>query len=211
MILVGQYDSPFVRRVAVSLHLLGIAFTRNAISVFGDAEKMARITPIVRIPSLVLDDGTVLVDSGAILDDLDHRVGPERALTPPGGPDRRRVLQIMAFATGAVDKAGTIVYERHFHPPGHVNADWTARCRGQLDGALAWLERSPAGPFFLGDRLTQGDVTTGAMLGYLKLRLPESIPPGRYPALDRLSSRLEAMEAFVKSRPGPDEVMPENV
>ena len=211
MILVGQYDSPFVRRVAVSLHLLGIAFTRNAISVFGDAEAMAKITPIVRIPSLVLDDGTVLVDSGAILDDLDHRVGPERALTPSGGSDRRRVLQVMAFATGAVDKAGTIVYERHLHPPDHVNDDWIARCRGQLDGSLGWLERSLAGPFFLGDRLTQADVTTGAMLGYLKLRLPESFPSGRYPGLDRLSFRLEAMDAFVRSRPGPDEVMPENV
>jgi glutathione S-transferase len=211
MILVGQYDSPFVRRVGVTLHLYGIAFTRNAISVFADTQEMAKITPIVRIPSLVLDDGTVLVDSGAILDDLDCRVGAERALTPAAGPQRRRVLQIMAFATGAVDKAGTIVYERHFHSPGHVNADWVARCSRQLDGALGWLERAVTEPFFLGDRLTQADVTTGAMLGYLKLRLPESFAPGHYPALDRLSARLEAMDAFVKARPGPDEIMPDQV
>ena len=169
---------------------------------------MARITPIVRIPSLVLDDGTVLVDSGAILDDLDCRVGAERALTPADGPRRRRVLQIMAFATGAVDKAGTIVYERHLHPPDHVNADWVARCSGQLDGALGWLERAVTEPYFLGDRLTQADVTTGAMLGYLKLRLPENFVPGRYPALDRLSARLEATDAFVKARPGPTRSCP---
>jgi len=53
--LVGQYDSPFVRRVAVTLHVYGMPFTRNAISVFTDATDMARINPLVRIPSREID------------------------------------------------------------------------------------------------------------------------------------------------------------
>ena len=79
MILVGQYDSPYVRRVAITLHHYGIAFKRNPISVFTDAADMAKINPLVRIPSLVLDDGEVLIDSGAIIRSEERRVGKECA------------------------------------------------------------------------------------------------------------------------------------
>ena len=85
MILVGQYDSPYVRRVAISLKLAGLQFTRNTASVFADAEEMRRINPLGRIPSLVLDDGEVLIDSAAILDYIDELIGPERALLPARG------------------------------------------------------------------------------------------------------------------------------
>lgn len=66
MILVGQYDSPFVRRVGVTLHLYGIPFMRNAIAVFTDADEMARINPLVRIPSLVLDSGDKIGQSSTL-------------------------------------------------------------------------------------------------------------------------------------------------
>ena len=206
MILVGQYDSPFVRRVAITLHHYGMAFTRNTMSVFADAAEMARINPLVRIPSLVLDNGETLYDSGAILDWLDEQAGPARALTPRSGPERREVLQTMAMANGAVDKAGAVVYERHFHPTAHVNKDWVARCLGQLRGALGWLEARLAGGWFHG-KFSQADVTAGVMLGYLKLRLPD-VAPGEYPKLARLSERCEALPAFIAARPSPDEVMP---
>lgn len=175
MILVGQYDSPFVRRVAITLNVYGMKFSRNAISVFGDAKEMAQISPIVRIPSLILDDGGVLIDSGAIIDYLDGLAGPERALTPPSGTERQMVLQVMAYATGAIDKLGTIVYERTFHPPEHVAQEWISRCRSQLAGALSVLEDLPKEPYFLGERLSQADVTVGAMMGYMKLRDRKSV------------------------------------
>ena len=85
MILVGQYDSPYTRRVAVSLHLLGFDFEHDTRSVFADFDSMRTTNPLGRIPSLILDDGTTLIDSGAILDWLDQQVGPERALLPPMG------------------------------------------------------------------------------------------------------------------------------
>jgi hypothetical protein len=46
------------------------------------------------------------------------------------------------------------------------------------------------------------------MLGYLKLRVPEALPPGRYPALERFSARCEDEAVFRKTRPAPDETMP---
>lgn len=208
MILVGQYDSPFVRRVAVTLHHFGIPFRRNAISVFSDAAAMATINPLVRIPSLVLDDGEVLIDSGAILDHLDEVVGPARALTPRAGPERRRVLQLMAAASGAVEKAGAVVYERHFHDAGRVNDDWVARCLGQLRGALTLLEGQVSGEWLALGRFTQADVTTTCMLGYLSLRLPEVDVGRAYPKLAVLAQRCEALPAFVAARPSPEEAMP---
>src|SRR6185369_1835597 len=99
MILVGQFDSPFVRRVAVTLHHYHLRFERNRLSVFHPG--MVEINPLMRIPSLIIDGGETLHDSGAIIDYLDEMVGPKKALTPPSGEERRRVLQIVALATGA--------------------------------------------------------------------------------------------------------------
>lgn len=208
MILVGQYDSPYVRRVAITLHHYGMAFERNAMSVFGDAVAMAQINPLVRIPSLILDDGEVLIDSVAILDHLDEVVGAERALTPRSGPERRRVLQLMATATGSIDKAGAGVYERHFHAPAAVNEDWLARCLGQLRGGLAQLEKQLAGEWFALDRFTQADVTAAALCGYLKLRVGDVDVAREFPRLAAHSERCEALPVFVRARPSPDEVMP---
>ena len=93
MILVGQYDSPFVRRVAVTLHHYHMPFERNTISVFSQAKKMQKINPLIRIPCLELASGEILIDSWAILDYLDQLAGPARALTPSNGPERRKILQ----------------------------------------------------------------------------------------------------------------------
>jgi len=207
MILVGQYDSPYVRRVAITLHHYGMPFERNPISVFADAGEMARINPLVRIPSLVLDGGDVLTDSGAIVDYLDDLAGPERALVPRAGEERWRVLQVLAVVTGTIDKVGAFVYEQHFHPPAHVNPDWLARLKAQTTGGMQWLERRLAGDWFF-DRFTQADLTAGCLLGYLNLRLQELLREGRYPKLEALSKRCEALPAFIAARPSADEVMP---
>ncbi len=169
MILVGQYDSPYVRRVAVSLHLLGLPFLRNTISGFADAEEMRRINPLGRIPSLILDDGEVLIDSAAILDHLDERVGPDRALLPASGRERRHALRIVALATGIIDKAGAIVYERTLRPAEKVHTPWIERCRIQVDTALAALEAVTGASFYFGDRPMQPDITVGCMLGCREL------------------------------------------
>ena len=124
MILVGQYDSPYVRRVAVSLRVLGFAYEHDTRSIFADFDAMRRVNPLGRIPALVLDDGEVLIDSAAILDWLDETVGPERALIPPSGPERRRALRIIALATGAIDKVGAAAYERLLRPAALRWPEW---------------------------------------------------------------------------------------
>jgi len=116
MILVGQYSSPFVRRVAVTLRILGHPYEHDTRSVFRDFDSMRQTNPVGRIPSLVLDDGEVLIDSVAILDWLDELAGPTRALIPRAGSERRRCLRLIALATGAIDKTVTSAYERIIRP-----------------------------------------------------------------------------------------------
>ena len=69
--------------------LYGLPFEHRRWSVWGNAEDIARFNPLRRVPVLVLDDGEVLIESGAILDGLDDFVGESRALLPRGGARRR--------------------------------------------------------------------------------------------------------------------------
>src|SRR5262249_26243990 len=139
MKLVGRYDSPFVRRVAVSLHVLQTPFSLLSLSPFSQAAAIRRFSAIGRMPVLILDSGHTLIESAAILDYLDELEGPERALLPPSGSERRKSLRIVAAATAACDKAIAINYERR-RPAEKLFDDWIKRCRGQLDAALHELE-----------------------------------------------------------------------
>jgi glutathione S-transferase len=206
MILVGQYDSPFVRRVGITLHHYGMPFTRDRTSVFHP--QMADVNPLVRIPSLKLDNGETLWDSAAILDHLDEQVAPDIALTPRSGAARRHVLQASALAAGAAEKTGAIVYERHLHKPDCVSSEWVRRCLEQVEGALSWLDAEAGTPWFFVEKMTQADVTVGCAIGYMQLRLQEAFPPGRYRNLEALSARCDALDEFVQTRPAPDELMP---
>jgi glutathione S-transferase len=203
--LIGHYDSPFVRRVGASLHVLGMPFERELLSVFSDAEAMRAFNPLVRVPALVLDDGTCLIDSAAILDHLDECVGPERALLPARGKARRDALQMMALATGIGDKAIAIAYERR-KPTDKIDEAWIARCRDQQEGALAELERRYGHAVQGAGRLMQPEITVAAMLGYVRLRQPEVVPAGRFPVLEALSARCEADAAFKACLPSLEEI-----
>lgn len=198
MILVGQFDSPYTRRVAVSLSVLGFAFEHDTRSVFGDFDSMRATNPLGRVPSLVLDDGTTLIDSAAILDWLDQQVGPARALLPPDGAERQQALQRIALATGTIDKVMASAYERLVRPAACRWPDWIARCRVQAAGGLAALA---AYTWPLDAPLAQPAITTACLLGYLRLAEPELAPPGRYPPLDALARHCEALPAFQATCP----------
>ena len=204
MILVGQYDSPYVRRVAVSLRVLGFAYEHDTRSVFGDFDSMRQMNPVGLIPSLVLDDGEVLIDSHAILDWLDHTVGPKLALVPPAEPERLCALRLTALATGAIDKAAASAYERIIRPAALRWPEWIARCRTQGEGAITALA---AEPWPAGASLDQAQITTACMLRYVQMADPELLPRGRYPALETLSERCEARPEFQATFP-PDVVYP---
>jgi glutathione S-transferase len=197
MILIGQYDSPFVRRVGIALRLYGLAYEHKPWSVFGDADLIAAFNPLRRVPTLVLDDGEALIESGAILNHLDERVGPSRALIADGGEARRRALQVCALATGLSDKAVALFYELVLHAP--VSDQWVARCRTQIGDALTALESSRAAvrtPFWHGAALGHADIAVACSLRHAREAHPGLLDDRRWPALAAHAQTCEALDVF---------------
>lgn len=203
MILIGMFDSPFVRRVAVTMNRLGIPYEHRDWSVGRDFDLIRGFNPLGRVPTLVLGDGEALLESSAILDHLDELAGPERALLPPAGASRRAALRLMGMASGAAEKGVQQLYEGAFRPAAKRHQPWVDRCAAQMHGALAELERTAAeheGGWLVGEHLTQADVTAACVHTFLN----EALGVGRgvpgYPALAALASRCEALPEFLASK-----------
>jgi glutathione S-transferase len=204
MLLIGMFDSPFVRRVAVSLNLCGRPFEHGDWSIGADFERIRRYNPLGRVPALVLDDGTVLTDSAAILDWLDGDLGERKALLPrPGTVGRREAMGRIALAVGAAECARDVIYERIARPPERVHEPWLERRLSQMRAALLALEADAAQtlsagrPFFGGARPDQADVTTICVTTFVSdcFVLPDAIR--ELPeTLRQLNVRGEAMPEF---------------
>lgn len=198
MILIGLFDSPFVRRVAVSMKLLDLPFEHRAWSVGKDQVDIRRYNPLGRVPTLVLDNGETLVESGSILDYLDETVGAERALLPAKGAQRRLALKLMSIATGAADKGVAQLYEGIFRPAEKRHEPYVQRCHSQMNDALLELDRYASTldgkTWLLADRMTQADITVACAFTFLHEAL--NLDPARYPALMRQVARCEALPEF---------------
>lgn len=198
MILIGQYDSPFVRRVAVALRHYGFSYEHRPWSVWADADSLAKLNPLRRVPVLVLDSGEALVESSAILDALDELVGPSRALLPPSGEGRRAGLRICALATGAADKAVSLLYEHVLRSGERRSQVWVDRCLAQISDTLDLLEKERAargGDFLLG-AFSHADIALACALRFIGEAHPALADAARRPALAAHAARCEAMPVF---------------
>ena len=199
MILIGQYDSPFVRRVAIAMRLYGIDFEHRPWSTFGDADKIAAYNPLRRVPTLVLDSGEALLESAMILDYLDDRVGPDKALIARGGEARWKHQRICALAMGLGDKGVSLLYERVLRKDRQLEL-WVDRCRSQIAGVLDMLEKERAAvttPYWYGDRIGHADIAVGCVLRFVGEAHP-GLFDVRYPALRAHSERCEALPPFME-------------
>jgi len=197
MILIGQYDSPFVRRVGIALTLYGMAFEHRPWSVFGETEKIRPLNPLVRVPTLILDDGEVLTDSHIILDYLDNTVGLERALFPAAEPARHKALRVAALATGTGEKAVSLFYENRLH--NHVSDIWVNRCRLQILGTLGVLEadrEARPGDYWFGDTMGHADIAVAVVLRFISEAHRRLVPMADFPALAAHAARLETLPVF---------------
>lgn len=195
MILIGQYDSPFVRRVGIALTLYGVPFEHRPWSVFGDADKIQPYNPLIRVPTLVLDDGTALLESHAMLDYADSLVPTERRMFPVAEPARHRALRITALATGLAEKAVSLFYEQRLHSA--VSEVWVDRCRRQIRSVAQALEVERAarpGPWF-DDELGHADVAVAVALRFLADAHPGLLDED-LPALSAHAARAEALPVF---------------
>ena len=196
MILIGQYDSPFVRRVGIAMTLYGFDFEHRPWSTFGDGDLIVPYNPLRRVPTLVLDDGEVIIESAYILDYIDERKG-EGGLIARSGPERRKALYYIALAMGFSDKCVALFYERELHS---VTSDiWFNRLNVQIGAVLDRLEAIRAGVrtgWLFGDRLSHADIALGCALRHARDAHGDHIDWARWPALAAHSATCEDLDVF---------------
>ena len=196
VLLIGRYFSPFVRRVAVTLQYLHVPYRRRVISSLIDMPHFEEHNPIGRIPVMVLASGETLIDSTAMLDYLDERAGPERALMPASGPERRRAFFILMLAVGTIERAMAANREQR-RPADKQIPDRLDGLRGLTLRGLAALDRELGDRnWFLGNRMLQPDITAVVGLTFIRHVHPGLVMDQDLPALSRLVARCEALPEF---------------
>jgi glutathione S-transferase len=203
MQLIGMMDSPYVRRVAISMKMMGIGFEHRALSVIQGYDEFRVVMPLVKVPTLVCDDGEMLVDSSLILDYLESQVPPERRLLPSGLPERRQALQSTGVALVAMEKAVQLIYETRQRPESVQHAPWIERLVQQLHSAMEMMESSVEGlQAWLADQKPgQADITTAVAWRFIQIVFPERFPMADWPGLSRYCERAEALPEFIDCPP----------
>ncbi len=197
MQLVGMLDSPYVRRAAISLRLLGVPFAHQSLSVFSTFAQFREINPVVKAPTLVCDDGGVLMDSTLIIDYAQALSG--RSLMPADPVPRLRALRLTGLALAACEKTVQIVYEHKLRPAEKLHQPWVDRVRSQLVAAYAALESDmAAAPLAAQEHtMTQAGVSTAVAWSFTRLMLPELVSPGDFPALAAHAAQAESLPVFL--------------
>ncbi|MFQ5625850.1 MAG: glutathione S-transferase family protein [Methyloligellaceae bacterium] len=198
MILTGQLDSPFVRRVAIALHIYALPFEHNVISAYDDFDELLALNPLGKVPALQLDDGTMLADSTLILDHLDRFAGRAKSLWPATLEARAGVLAHIGVAVGLAEKAVEFRTETVRRPADKVDGPRVDRILAQIAAALRWLEtHTTADGFIAGDSLTHADIASGAAVTFIANKNPEHLRDGAaYSKLLAHTERCEALAAF---------------
>ncbi len=197
MQLIGYMDSPFVRRVAVSAQYLGIPYEHRELSIFREFEEFRAINPLVKVPTLICDDGQTLVDSTLIIDYLESIAG--KSLMPEEEVDRIRALNIIGTSMVAMEKVVQLIYETKQRPEAVRHEPWIERLETQLFGALELMETGigDGTSWIFGDGITQADITVAIAWRFVQHVVPERVPAVRFPGLGAFSSIAERLPEFV--------------
>ena len=197
MILIGQYDSSFVRRCAIAMRIYGLSFEHKPWSTFGDADKIRQYNSLTRVPTLVLDNGDVLNDSYSTIDYIDSIAPHGKLLMPKLQPERHQVMAVMSLATGLADKVVALFYEKVLHD--HPSEKYSARCRTQIGETIATLEADRVkrtDDYWFGDRMTHADIAVACAMQHLGASHPDIAASATTPALDTHCAKMEAMSVF---------------
>jgi len=202
MKLIGMLDSPYVRRVAISLDLLGVPFEHDPVSVFGAFARFQSINPVVKAPTLICDDGTVLMDSSLILQFVEAAHTHGASLWALDPVDLQHEMRAVGLALAACEKSVQILYERNLRPEEAQYQPWMDRVAGQLSAAYLALEQEVARrPAAFAGPVNQATLTAAVAWQFTQSLLAHIVPAAQHPGLVALSARLEATAAFRKYPP----------
>ena len=195
MILIGMLDSPYVRRVAIYMKVLGIQFEHRPLSVFSDFDALAKINPTVKVPTLITDDNQVLIDSTLIINYLEKYSGHTPVPTSASEAEEQRDLRLTGFALAACEKAVQIVYEQRVRPEEKQHQPWVNRITQQLHGAWQTLDNGlrESHP----DMLSVAGISIAVAWRFTDVMLPDTVSRARYPEAARFTSLAEQQTEFL--------------
>jgi glutathione S-transferase len=199
MQLIGMLDSPFVRRVAVTARFLDIPYKHNPLSIFKGYDEFRGVNPLVKVPTLVCDDGTMLVDSTLIIDYLESICTNGRSLMPEDSEDRLKALQMIGVALIAMEKVAQLIYERSQRPKELQHPPWIKRLTEQLQSAAEQMEAcvGDGSEWLFGKDITQADISVAIAWRFTQHAVPRRLPAEEFPGLVAFSARAEALPEFI--------------
>jgi glutathione S-transferase len=196
MKLIGMLDSPFVRRTAIGLHCLKLSFEHESLSVFKDYKQFQSFNPLVKAPSLILENGAILVDSSLILQYAERLAA--RSLFSIDPQIFAAELQIIGTASIANEKTVQIVYEHEIRPAEKQHEPWLARVTEQVHSAFGSLENlvidNP--DLFQSQSLNHAAISTAVAWTFTQNMRPGLIPADQFPHLAAWCEQAEKTEAF---------------
>ena len=207
MVLIGMFDSPFVRRVAITMQIFGIDYRHRPLSIFKSFDEFRIVHPLVRVPTLVCDDGEMLVDSTLIIDYLESLAGLDKSLYPKNISARRTALQQIGEALVGMEKVAQIIYEKGQRPEELRHEPWITRLEQQLASAAGLMEASveaaiEGGSDWLGGaEPMQADITTAVAWDFIQRVTPRTARSTDHPYLVDFCEQAEALPAFLACPP----------
>ncbi|MDI2113460.1 glutathione S-transferase family protein [Commensalibacter nepenthis] len=199
MKLIGMLDSPYVRRVAISLKAMNLSFEHEKLSVFNDVEKMQAINPLMKAPSLLTDEGILLIDSTLILEYLARKCPESCSLLPKDLDQFTKSQYLIGIALTLCDKAVQLFMEYNRRPPEKFYQEWADRITEQLQVGLRLLDQQTIvndDGYLVGNRIMQADITIAVAIKYIEKKLPDIYKNHVSKQLKAFSSGIEAMPLF---------------
>ena len=198
----GMLDSPFVRRVVVTLLKWGLPFQHRPISLFRHIDAFSAVSPLLKAPTVTTDNGAVLVESSVILATI-AAIHPQLPPLWPSDPTKRiAAASLSGVALVVGEKAVQLYYEGTLRPPQAQFGPWRDRVAGQLDAGLRIVEDGvPAEGWIGGGALGQADIDVACMVEFARAKFPERVGDIAFPRLLAFCSRAEALPEFLAAPP----------
>ena len=189
--------SPYSAKVRMAATWLGLPIEAETVNTNDEPALLVNNNPLGKIPTLILDDGTALFDSRAIMQELDRMSG--RKLFPRNAQKRMEAERLEALGDGISDCLLAQVYEKRFRPAEKVHQPWLDLQARKVARGLDWLNENPPR---VTSKLHGGQFAVAAMIGYLDLRFADMNWRRGRPKLKRFEDRFaKAFEDYATLRP----------
>jgi glutathione S-transferase len=191
--------SPFARKVRIAAIELGlidrIEFVPTAVAPATPNDEYSKITPLKKLPVLITDDGSVILDSYVIVEYLDELAGGGK-LIPASGPDRWKVKSDHSMLQGMLDSMLLCRYERMVRPQ-----KWQGWDDDHWNRAWMGMARFNGKPEVLSRPLDIVQIALACVLGYADFRYPDCGWRKAYPNLDAFNERMLTRQSVQISVP----------